>query len=101
MNQPAPPRVNIVETPEYRAGYANSVQVRASVWDFFLQFGTVAKQTNEEVEIHALQGIYLSPQQTKALHAVLSENLAQYEAAFGPIKIEAGQQAQASANPVQ
>lgn len=92
MNQPAPPRVNIVEQDDYRNSYANSVQVRASVWDFFLQFGTVAKQTQEEVEIHAVQGIYLSPQQTKALHAVLSENLAQYEKAFGPIKIDASAQ---------
>ena len=92
MNQPTPPRVNIVEQPEYRTNYANSVQVRASVWDFFLQFGTVAKQNPEEVEIHAVQGIYLSPQQAKALHSVLTENLAQYESAFGPIKIEAGQQ---------
>jgi len=100
MNQPAPPRVNIVETDEYRTGYANSVQVRASVWDFFLQFGTVSKQTAEEVEIQAVQGVYLSPQQTKALHAVLTENLAQYENAFGPIKIEAGQQS-GSANPIQ
>ncbi len=91
MNQPVPPRVKIVEQPEYRASYANSVQIRASVWDFFLQFGTVAKQTPEDVEIHAIQGIYLSPQQAKALHAVLGENLAQYEQAFGPIKIEAGQ----------
>ena len=93
MNQPAPPRVSIIEQPEYRNSYANSVQVRASVWDFFLQFGTVAKQTNEEVEIHAVQGVYLSPQQAKALHTVLSDNLAQYERAFGPIKIDANQQA--------
>lgn len=92
MNQPAPPRVNIVEQEDYRASYANSVQVRASVWDFFLQFGTVAKQTQEEVEIHAVQGIYLSPQQAKALNAVLSQNLAQYEDAFGPIKIDASEQ---------
>ena len=100
MNQPAPPRVNIVEKPDYRTNYSNSVQVRASVWDFFLQFGTIEKQTTEEVELHVMQGIYLSPQQTKVLNAVLTENLRQYEAAFGPIKTEATQQ-QPGGNPVQ
>ncbi len=91
MSQPAQPRVNIALKADYREGYANSVQVRVSLWDFFLQFGLLGAQTPEEVQIEATQGIYLSPQQAKALHLVLGENLAQYENAFGPIKIDANQ----------
>ena len=38
--------------------------------------------------IKNFQGIYLSPQQAKALLNVLGHNLAQYEQTFGPIAIE-------------
>jgi len=88
MSQPQNPQVRIVQGPDYRDGYANSVQVRVSLWDFFLQFGTLGQQTTDSAEINAFQGIYLSPQQTKALHHVLTENLAQYETAFGKIELD-------------
>ena len=84
------PRVTITPKADYRDDYSNSVQVRVSLWDFFLQFGRLGKQTSEEVEIEAFQGIYLSPPQAKALHRILGENLAQYEQAFGEIKLAQG-----------
>ncbi len=84
------PRVTISPTASYRDDYSNSVQVRVSLWDFFLQFGRLGKQTSEEVEIEAFQGIYLSPPQAKALHRILGENLGQYEQAFGEIKLAPG-----------
>ena len=82
------PRISVTEAPEYREGYANSVQVRASVWDFFLCFGTAHQDSPEQVTIKGFQGIYLSPQQAKALFNVLGQNLAQYEQAFGSISLE-------------
>jgi hypothetical protein len=82
------PQVRIVKDPDYTEGYANSVQVRVSFWDFFLQFGKIGAQTPEQVELNVSQGIYLSPQQAKALHTVLTENLKQYEQAFGEIKLD-------------
>ncbi len=33
------PEIRIQNTDDYREGYSNSVQVRMSVWDFFLAFG--------------------------------------------------------------
>jgi hypothetical protein len=91
MNQnPSPenPRIQLKRTDDYRDSYANSVQVRLSVWDFLLVFGTLAQQAPDQVEIENFQGIYLSPQQAKALHNVLGANLAQYEQTFGPIALE-------------
>ena len=82
------PRITVTEAPDYRDGYANSVQVRASVWDFFLSFGTAHQDSPEQVTIKGFQGIYLSPQQAKALFNVLGQNLAQYEQAFGAISLE-------------
>ncbi|HXY11332.1 MAG TPA: DUF3467 domain-containing protein [Terriglobales bacterium] len=88
MNLPTQPNVNIVNTPEYREHYANSVQVRVNVWDFFLIFGTLQQQTESQVEVRNFAGIYLSPQQAKALMAILQQNVAGYESAFGEIKLD-------------
>jgi hypothetical protein len=93
MSQPNPeaqqqPTVKLTTTDTYRDGYANSVQVRMSVWDFFLVFGTMSQQSPEEVQVSNFQGIYLSPQQAKALWNVLGHNLAQYEQTFGNLALE-------------
>ena len=88
-NQPKDqPTLTLTNTPEYRDGYANSVQVRMSVWDFFLVFGTMSQDNPEVLNVRNFQGIYLSPQQAKALANVLNHNLAQYEQTFGPLALE-------------
>jgi len=68
--------------------YANSVQMRVNVWDFFMVFGTLQQQTETQVEIRNFQGIYLSPQQAKALLGLLQQNVSGYESAFGEIKLD-------------
>lgn len=82
------PALKLSNTDEYRDGYANSVQVRMSVWDFFLVFGTMHQQSKDEVNVLNFQGIYISPQQAKALWNVLGNNLAQYEQTFGELALE-------------
>jgi len=77
-----------MNTPEYRENYANSVQIRLNLWDFLLMFGRVAQATPDEVQIQNFQGIYLSPQQAKALSRLLDQNVKQYENAFGEINLE-------------
>lgn len=86
--QQASPAINLEQTPDYREGYANSVQIRASLWDFFLMFGTLKQTSPDKVSITNFQGIYFSPQQAKALLNVLQQNIQQYEATFGEIKLE-------------
>src|ERR1700740_1691589 len=85
---PEQPRVNLTNTPDYRDGYANSVQVRMSVWDFFLVFGTMSQDSPDELNVKNFQVIYLSPQQAKALWNVLGHNLSQYEQTFGSVTLE-------------
>jgi flagellar protein FlaG len=80
--------MNLVQTPDYRESYANSVQVRVSVWDFQLVFGLASSETPEHVTIRNHQAIFLSPQQAKAPFNVLGQNLAQYEQAFGTLNLE-------------
>jgi hypothetical protein len=85
---PGQPKIQLVNTPEYREAYANSVQVRVNLWDIFLLFGTLNQTGPETVNIHNFQGVYLSPQQAKALSNVLQQNIQQYEATFGEIHLE-------------
>lgn len=87
QSQPQP-QIQIVQTNDYREGYSNSVQIRVSVWDFMLTFGTLTQTNPESVQIANFQGIYLSPQQAKALWNVLGQNVAQYESTFGEIKLD-------------
>ena len=82
------PQVQISHTGDYREGYANSVQIRVSVWDFLLMFGTMTQSTPEVVQIANYQGVYLSPQQAKALLNVLGQNVSHYESTFGEIKLD-------------
>lgn len=86
---PSPPRIVLNKTPEFRESYANSVQIRVNLWDFYVMFGTINPAPQDHVEIQNFQGVYLSPQQAKALLGLLQQNVAQYESAFGEIKLEA------------
>ena len=82
------PQLNLAQTSDYRETYANSVQVRVSVWDFQLVFGLASSEGPEQVTIRNHQAIFLSPQQAKALWNILGQNLAQYEQAFGVLNLE-------------
>ncbi|PYT12960.1 MAG: DUF3467 domain-containing protein [Acidobacteria bacterium] len=86
--QQSQPKIQLSSTADYREHYANSVQVRVSLWDFFLLFGTINQAAPDSVSIQNFQGIFLSPQQAKALANVLQQNVSQYESAFGEIKLE-------------
>ena len=85
---PTQPNFTVLNTNDYRETYANSVQVRVNVWDFFLVFGTMQQKAENEVEVRNFQGIYLSPQQAKALAAILHQNVTNYESTFGEIKLD-------------
>ena len=80
--------MNLSQSPDYRETYANSVQVRVSVWDFQLVFGLASSESPDQVTIRNHQAIFLSPQQAKALWSILGQNLAQYEQAFGVLNLE-------------
>jgi flagellar protein FlaG len=88
MSHPQQPNVHVEQSPDFRENYANSVQIRVSVWDFYLAFGIAQQETAERVDFKITQGIYLSPQQAKALWNILGQNLASYEQTFGKISIE-------------
>jgi flagellar protein FlaG len=85
---PTAPRIVLDKTSDYRENYANSVQIRVNLWDFFLMFGQIDPSNPESVSIRNFQGVYVSPQQAKALLGILQHNVTQYESAFGEIRLE-------------
>jgi hypothetical protein len=88
ITQPDNTTITLNKAADYRESYANSVQVRLSIWDFLLVFGTLDQQSNDHIEIQNFQGVYLSPQQAKALHNLLTQNITQYERTFGAISLD-------------
>jgi hypothetical protein len=88
MTQQQAVKVNVTRRPEFRESYANSVQMRVNLWDFYMEFGTVNQTQPDAVNIETFQGVYLSPQQAKALLNVLQQNISQYETTFGEIKLD-------------
>jgi hypothetical protein len=88
MSIPQQPNIRLVNAADYRDTYANSIQIRVSVWDFLLVFGRLQPVTAQDVEVQNFQGIYLSPQQAKALLTILEQNVRQYEGTFGEIKLD-------------
>ena len=88
MSQPQPVQIRIANRADYREGYANSVQIRGNLWDFFLTFGCMDQSSAESVSIQNFQGVYLSPQTAKVLLNILQQHVAQYEATFGEVRLE-------------
>lgn len=88
QDRPRPDTVRVVREDDYREEYANSVHVNVSIWDFFLQFGRLKMGPGSEVTFSSFLGVYMSPQQAKALHLVLAQNISQYESTFGSIQID-------------
>lgn len=85
---PSQPRVSLEKTSNYVEEYANSVQIRVNLWDFFLMFGKINQTAPDAVRIENFAGIFVSPQQAKALLNILQQNVSNYEAAFGEIRLE-------------
>lgn len=89
MTQPQAVKIKVARRADFRESYANSVQMRVNLWDFYMEFGTVSQTDPELVNIETFQGIFLSPPQAKALLNVLQQNVTQYENTFGEIKLDA------------
>ncbi|WP_420237276.1 DUF3467 domain-containing protein [Telmatobacter bradus] len=87
QNQPTQ-KMKVIQAVDYRETYTNSVQVRSSVLDFQVVFGVASPDGPDAVQITNQSGVFLSPQQAKVLFNVLGQHLAQYEQAFGAIKLE-------------
>ena len=72
---PSQPRILLEKSADYRENYANSVQIRVNLWDFFLMFGHINQTSQDNVQIQNFQGVWVSPQQAKALLNVLQQNV--------------------------
>ena len=85
---PTQPRVVLDRAPDYRESYANSVQIRVNLWDFFLMFGNINQTSQENVQITQFPGDLYQPAAGEGFVECLQQNVGQYEAAFGEIRLE-------------
>lgn len=80
-------RIEIQNAHDYREDYANSVMVKGTLWDMQFLFGRIDQTSPETLRISQFAAVYVSPQQAKAMLAVLQQNVAEYERQFGAIAI--------------
>jgi len=84
--KPAIKMPKMTPAANYRQAYANNVSIRATNWDFLLEFGKIISVSEDgQLNVENEVGIFLSPQQTKALVTALTQTVGQYEKQFGEI----------------
>lgn len=71
----------------YATVYANSVDLKVSVYDFVLDFGMVTEATDEKLTVQQSIRVVMSPQHVKVFAPLLLEKLRQYEARWGELRI--------------
>jgi Protein of unknown function (DUF3467) len=92
MKSPQQPEVIFDEADSFTQAYANSVQIRMTMWDMELVFGKIKRNTGDSgaaaVVIENFGAITVSPSQAKALSEVLAQHVKMYEENFGPIPLK-------------
>lgn len=77
---------NLEHRDDYREDYCNIVQMQGSFFEFRIAFGiTRLAPPDTTATADLFQTIFISPQHAKTLLAVLTQNVQQYESAFGEI----------------
>lgn len=86
-----PQQIRHEYTDDFKQHYANSVQIKISLWDAELVFGLLQTPMvpGEEVTILNWGSVHISPQQAKALAQLLDSHVRMYEQNFGPISLKA------------
>ena len=83
-----PQSMELKAGPGYHQIYANNVAIRASNWDFLLDFGKIVAVSDKGVTAENEVGVFLSPQQAKAVLGALTTSVSEYEKRFGTIQYE-------------
>ena len=80
----------VVTSPTFVSLYSNDTQIQTSPWDVRLIFGEiqdVATGDSPGVIVKQTGEVRMSPQQAKALLALIAQQLDQYEKNFGTIPL--------------
>jgi hypothetical protein len=65
--------------------YVNSASLKASIWDFAMNLGTIVECSDDQVTVREDVRIIMSPQHAKLFATILSDHVARYEARYGRI----------------
>ncbi len=81
-------KLNDVRRIRLEARYANYFQVGHRLFEYFLEFGQMEDDADEEADPQIHTRIVTSPARVKALLKVLQQSLDHYEREFGRIEDE-------------
>lgn len=73
----------IIGNPDAYSGYANSVRVIHSIYDFVLVTAQIEIGLEGDVRLRETAKVCMSPAHAKALAEILTRKVAEYEATFG------------------
>jgi Protein of unknown function (DUF3467) len=68
--------------------YANNCNLRMTNWDVLFEFGKITGISEHGVAVVSDIGVYVSPQQAKAMLGALIDQVNKFEHAFGEIIIQ-------------
>ena len=76
------------ENKREKAYYCNVAEMNSSVYDFYFVFGQKIVPSPGISDEEFRVAIHMSPQHTKALCNILTENIITYEKLYGNIKLD-------------
>jgi trehalose/maltose hydrolase-like predicted phosphorylase len=79
----------IVRTPSdnHVTGYSNNVALQVTPWDFKFEFARIEVASDQRLAFAVDVTLYMSPQHAKMFATMLSRNVKEYEAEYGPIEL--------------
>ncbi len=79
------PRIEYVKGPSFASSYCNNIAYAVNLIDFVLIFGEAIDATPDVVTVEQRARITMSPVQAKVLSAILTDQIANYEARSGKV----------------
>ena len=78
--------IDSTRSDKFQKIYSNAANLEVTVWDFTFFFGQLIKRNNKPCIEYEL-AVTMSPQHAKVLSQILAQNVKDYEANVGEIKL--------------
>jgi hypothetical protein len=80
-------RGNVKRAPDFRSIYANNTSFNTSAFDFIMTFGEISESEEGKLSVEQKVRVIMSPLHAKIFAAIVTNNVRNFEARFGEIKI--------------
>jgi|SRR5271157_1204635 len=80
-------RGNVKRASDFRSIYSNHTTFTTSAFDFVMTFGEISESAEGELSVEQKVRVIMSPLHAKIFAAIVGNNVQNFEARFGEIKI--------------